>query len=100
MATKKTTRISYIEMNLDWLEGKAQELQDFCDQQPIGAIRDRFAQGKLTANIEAQVKCIRESLQDYIKIIAAIQTLKEKEATQKSLVRGDQELSPLESGEI
>jgi hypothetical protein len=97
MATKK---VSYIDMDLNWLEGKAEELRAYCDAKPIVKIKDRFAEGKLTANVEAQIKSIRETLQDYIKIITAIQQLKEKESVQKSLVRGDQELSPLESGEI
>lgn len=91
---------SYIDMELSWLEGKAEELRAYCDKENLAAIGDRFIDGKLTANVEAQIKSIRETLQDYIKIIEAIEKLREKEATKKMLVRGDQELSPFEEGEI
>ena|SRR5260221_5046303 len=97
MATKK---INYIEMELVWLEGKAEELRQYCDQTPVAKIVDRKIQGRMAATIEQQVKSIRDSLQDYIKIIEAIEKLREKEEIKKTAIRGDQELSPLESGEI
>lgn len=93
MATKK---VLYIEMELDWLEGKAEELRAYCDQTPIAQITDRRVQGKVAATIEQQIKSIRDTLQDYIKIIEAIGKLREKEESKKIATRGDQELSPLE----
>jgi len=106
MASKK---VNYIELELNWLEGKAEELRAYCDAKPIAALDDRFAY-KETRNggtipmciqtIEAQIKSIRETLQDYIKIIEAIDKLREKEETKKISTRGDQELSPLETGDV
>jgi ribosomal protein S2 len=98
MATKKSN--NYIEMELEWLERKAQELRDYCDVTPVAKIKDRIIGGRLTANIEQQIKSIRETLQDYIKIIDAIDRLRDKEASKSPQVRGDQELSPMEKGEI
>ncbi len=97
MATKKT---NYIEMELDWLEAKAEELRQYCDQTPIVSITDRRVSGRIAATIEQQIKSIRDTLQDYIKIIEAIEKLREKEETKKTAIRGDQELSPLESGDV
>ena len=98
MATKKNN--SYIEHELDWLEKKAKELKDYCDSNPINKIKDRIVSGRLMATIEIQAKCVRDTLQDYAKIIAAIDALREKEAAKGPSVRGDQELSPMEKGEI
>lgn len=98
MATKKSN--NYVEHDLDWLEKKAEELRSYCDSNPISKLKDRIVSGRLMATIEQQVKCIRDTLQDYAKIIEAIDKLREKEAAKAPSVRGDQELSPMEKGEI
>lgn len=98
MATKKLN--SYIEHELKWLDKKAEELKAYCDANPINKLRDRIVSGRLMATIEQQAKCVRDTLQDYAKIIAAIDSLREKEAAKSPQVRGDQELSPMEKGEI
>jgi len=106
MAVKK---VNYIEMELEWLEMKAEELRSYCDSNSIGSLVDRMAYKEtrgggvmpmLIQSKEAQIKSIRETLQDYIKIIEAIEKLREKEITKKMVTRGDQELTPIESGEI
>lgn len=97
MSSKKAN--NYIDMELDWLEKKAQELREYCDS-PISKIKDRIVSGRLMATIEQQVKSVRETLQDYAKIIEVIDKLREKEAAKGPSVRGDQELSPMEKGEI
>lgn len=106
MSTKK---VNYIEMELEWLEGKAEELRAYCDANNISTLVDRMAYKEtrgggvmpmIVATIEAQIKSIRDTLQDYIKVIEAIEKLREKEAVKKTAIRGDQELSPLESGDI
>lgn len=98
MATKKSN--SYIEMELTWLDKKAKELKEYCDNNPINKLKDRVIGGRLMATIEVQAKCVRDTLQDYAKIIEAIDKLREKEAAKGPQVRGNQELSPLEKGEI
>lgn len=106
MAAKKT---NYIEMELDWLEGKAEELRSYCDSNPLTGLQDRFAYRETRGGgsvpmciqtVEAQIKSIRDTLQDYIKIIEAIDKLREKEEVKRISTRGDQELSPLETGEV
>jgi hypothetical protein len=100
---------NYIEMELEWLEGKAEELRAYCDANPITHLEARMAYREvrgggmvpmIVETIGQQIKTIRDTLQDYIKIIEAIDRLREKEASKKMITRGDQELSPLESGAI
>ena len=98
MATKKTSN-SYIGMELEWLEKKAAEIREYCNQ-PIHKITDRKDGGKVIEKKENIIKSIRETLKDYILIVEAIDRLREKEEAKSPSVRGDQELSPLEKGEI
>jgi hypothetical protein len=99
MATKKGNN-SYVGMELEWLEKKATEIREYCNK-PIHKLTDRLgADGKVIAKIEDQVKSIRETLKDYILIVEAIDKLRDKEASKGPSVRGDQELSPFEKGEI
>lgn len=106
MAAKKT---NYIEMELEWLEKKANELREYCDANPITGLEARVMYKEtrgggvmpmVVETIGQQIKTIRDTLQDYIKIIEAIDKLREKEETKKIATRGDQELSPLETGEV
>lgn len=97
MAVKKSN--SYIEMELEWLEKKASEIREYCDQ-PIHKINDRKEGMRVIAKKEDIIKSIRETLKDYILIIEAIDKLRDKEASKGPSVRGDQELSPIEKGEI
>lgn len=98
MATKKTNN-SYIGMELEWLEKKAAEIREYCNQ-PIHKIADRKDGAKVIAKKEDIITSIRNTLKDYILIIEAIDRLREKEEAKGPSVRGDQELSPLERGEI
>jgi len=98
MATRKKN--SYIGQDLEWLEAKASELRKYCDENPVSDLRDRITAGKLTATIEQQIKCIRDTLKDYIDILAAIDELREKKEAKQSTVRGNHELSPLETKDI
>lgn len=97
MAVKKT---DYTDMELVWLENKMEELKAYCDKTPIDELKDRVVGNKVTANIEAQVKCIRETLHEYIKMKEALDKLREREGTKKPLVRGNVGLSPLEMRQI
>jgi hypothetical protein len=102
MATTKKN--NYIEMELEWLEAKAEEQRAFVDSMPLSLLKDRKDEGgeksKVVATIEAIHKNIRETLKDYALIIEAIAKLREKEETKKQLIRGTEELTPMESGEV
>lgn len=99
MSTKKRGNNSYIDMELDWLDKKATEIREYCDQ-PIHKIVDRKEGIRVIAKKEEIIKSIRETLKDYILIVEAIDKLRDKEASKGPSVRGDQELSPMEKGEI
>lgn len=98
MAVKKTNN-SYIGMELEWLDTKASEIREYCNQ-PIHKITDRKDGGKVIAKKEDIIKSIRETLKDYILIVEALDRLREKEESKAPSVRGDAELSPFEKGEI
>lgn len=100
---------NYVEMELEWLEGKSEELKRYVDGNPIDKLVDRVAWkeirggGKMpvvVSTIEQQIKSLRDTLADYIKIIDAINKMREVEAAKKKAVRGDQQLSPIEEGII
>lgn len=96
MATKKSN--NYIELELEWLDKKAAEIREYC-RQPIHKVVDRKDGDKVISKKEEIIRSMRETLKDYIQIIEALDRLREKE-TAKQEVRGDQELSPIEKGEI
>lgn len=98
MATRKKN--SYIGQDLKWLEEKAEQLKGYCDANPISQLTDRTSGGKVVSKIEDQIKCIRDTMKDYIDIMAAIEELREKKEAQKVSVRGNHELSPLELKDI
>jgi hypothetical protein len=100
---------NYIDMELNWLEGKAEEMRAYCDSHPLATVEDRIAMrvvkggGSMPvviASVEQIHKNIRDTLKDYAILIEAISKLREVEAQKKMLTRGDQELSPLEDGTI
>lgn len=98
MATKKKN--SYIGQDLEWLEAKAAAMKKYCDDRPYDELTDRIVAGKLVSKIEEQVKCIRDTLKDYIDIMAAIDELREKKEAKQQTARGNHELSPLETRDI
>lgn len=106
MATKKNT---YIDMDLEWLEMKAEEQRAYVDANPLPSLTDRMAYKETRgggsipmciASIEQQHKNIRETLKDYALIIEVIARLREKESAKKTIARGDATLTPLEEGNI
>jgi hypothetical protein len=105
MATSKT---NYVELELEWLENKAEDLKKYVDTNPINELKDRVnyktvkGGGQIpiiSSTIEQQIKSIRDTLQDYIKIIDAISKLREKDESAKKInARGNQTLTPMEMG--
>ncbi len=98
MASKKHP---YIEMELQWLKQKANEIKKYCDDRPLDQLKDRIGtKDRVVAKIEDQIKCIRETLKDYTLLLEAIAKLSEKEEVKKDSIRGGQTLTPFESGII
>jgi hypothetical protein len=107
MAVSK--RNNYIDMELEWLEMKAEELRSYVDSNPLSTLIDRIQNREtrgggvipmVVATIEQQHKNIRDTLKDYALIVEAIAKLREKEEQKKMLTRGDADLSPFEQGEF
>ena len=99
MATKKNN--AYLDMELEWLEARAEELKKFVESNPIDQLTDRITEKKVVATIEVQIDCLRDTLQDYIKIVEGINRLKSTAEDNPKLpgkraIRGDQSLSPIE----
>lgn len=91
----------YIDLKLEWLENKAEEWKKYCDDRPWDKLKDRTdVKGRVVSKVEDQIKCIRETMKDYVLILEAINNLSQKEEMKKSSPRGDQALSPIEAGEI
>lgn len=106
MATKKNT---YIDMELEWLEMKAEEQRAYVDANPLTNLIDRMSYKETRgggmipmciATIEQQHTNIRNTLKDYAMIIEVIARLREKESMKKTIARGDATLTPLEEGNI
>lgn len=106
MATAKT---SYIDLELDWLESKAEEMKAYVDKRPMEDLVDRViwkevkGGGRMpivAASVEQQITSHRAIMADYLKIVDAISKAREAEDVKKKAVRGNQTLSPLEQGLI
>lgn len=91
---------SYIQYELEVLEKKARELNDYVTARPFDKLKDRITGGKIAATEEAQLKALTTALKDYAEIVMVIDKLREKEEQKQINVRGDQTLSPFESGDI
>lgn len=94
---------SYIDLELEWLQNRAEDLKAYVDANPLVGLEDRLSY-KTTSNggsipmvvssIENQIKCIRDTLKDYAYLCEAIDKLREKEDA-KIKARGGQERSGL-----
>jgi|SRR6185437_12447659 len=105
-ATKKNT---YISVELDWAEGKLKEWKDYVDANPLQELKHEIewkptSKGGLIpmviATKQAQIKCLRDTLKEYIALSEVVDRLREKEDAKEITSRGDQSLSPFERGEI
>lgn len=106
MAGKKKELL--IEYELEFLETKLAELKDYIEQNPYSSLSDRMAYretrggGAIPMCIstkENQRKDLTQALKDYAEILRTVESMREREANKKE-IRGSQELSPNESGEI
>lgn len=106
MATQKKNK--YIEQDLEWLEAKLEEHKAFIDARPISLLKDRKgtrpskwgASEYIIASIEKQREDLSKALVEYSQILAIIKDLREDTAKKKMLTRGNEELTPFESGQI
>lgn len=102
---KKNT---YVDSDLDWLEQRLADIKSSVDANPYHKIKDRKvsldgpngAAEKVSATIETQQKSIREALKDYALIVEAVSKLRQLEDEKDKKIRGNEDLTPMESGDI
>lgn len=108
MAVQKKNK--YIEQDIEWLEKKLSDHKAFVDARPFAKLKDRYEKklnkdglevnGRLVASIEAQRQDLSKALAEVASLLEAIDKLKTEEEKKKMAIRGDEELTPMESGEI
>lgn len=101
MATKKTNYIGY---DLEWLEKKCKQLQDWVEEKLDGGIKDRIevyesTRGnpiiKVISSEETQIKCLRDTLKELPNMLMEINRLRKianEENTDDNKVRGDHDV--------
>jgi len=94
MAVKKQI---YIEAELDWAEQKLKEWKAYVDDNPFQDMKDRV-EWKLTkaggsmpmvvATIESQIKCVRDTMKEYLVLLDDVNKKREAEEAKKKDVKG------------
>jgi flagellar motility protein MotE (MotC chaperone) len=106
MAEKKN---KYIEQDLEWLRAKVDDMKRYVDDRPVSNLTDRMGHRTVKGGgiipyviqtIEAQRQDLAKALKEIAEILDAISKLEKAEENKKLLVRGGEELTPMESGEI
>jgi len=99
MAAKKAN--TYINADLDWSEEQLKKWRNYIDNNPIDQLKDRMDY-KETKNggmvrtviqsIEGQIKCIQDTMKNYLTLLEVVDKLREREG-QKVQLRGDTEMN-------
>lgn len=92
-----------INKELDWLEKRAEQIKKYVDDNPYNLVEDRvhrsmdkFGNEKITIiqKIEVTQKALRDSMKEYVEILARIDILREEEKKKKEVAaRGSTELN-------
>lgn len=107
MATKKKN--SYIEKPLDWLKKKIEEMQEYVDDRPVNELKDRMGSRLMKGGgqmpyviqtIEAQRSDLSKAIIEISQMLAAVKELETAEEKKSLATRGNEELTPMESGEL
>lgn len=106
MAIKKN---NYIGADLDFAEEQLLQWRKYMEDNPIDKIEDRWGKKEMpkggfamvvTSTREQQIKCVQDTMAKYLQLADVINGLREAEEKKKIQTRGDQELSPMESGDV
>lgn len=98
MAAKKEI---YIEAELEWANLKLEEWRAYVDNNPIQELKDRIewkptAKGgvmpMVIASIEAQIKCIRDTMKEYLVLLKQVNDMRAEEEKKKEYARGGHEV--------
>jgi hypothetical protein len=96
MAAKKQT---FIDVELQWAEDQLATWKQYIDDHPIEDLKHEVV-GKTVVTIQVQGKFIQETMKNYLNLLAQVDAMRKDEETKKISVRGNQELTPMERGEI
>jgi hypothetical protein len=97
MAAKKEI---YISAELEWAEEKLHEWREYVDNNPIAGLKDRIewkptskggALPMVIASMEAQIKCIRDTMKEYLLLLEQVNKMREIEEKKKE-ARGDSDI--------
>lgn len=95
MATAK--KQIYINTELEWAEQKLQEWKQYVDDNPFQHMKDRIefkptAKGGLIpmviASIESQIKCVRDTMKEYLVLLEQVDKMRQAEEHKKKDVKG------------
>ena len=94
MATKRQT---YINAELEWAEQKLLEWKQYVDDNPFQSMKDRIewkptSKGGMIpmviASIESQIKCVRDTMKEYLVLLEQVDKMRQTEEHKKKDVKG------------
>lgn len=96
MATKKIKPENFIGVDLDWAEEQLVTWKKYVSDNPFEAMKDRISWKEtkgggqipiVVATIESQQKNVRDTMKDYLSLLAVVNELREKEAKKEVNLR-------------
>jgi hypothetical protein len=94
MATRRQT---YINAELEWAEQKLLEWKQYVDDNPFQSMKDRIewkptSKGGMIpmviASIESQIKCVRDTMKEYLVLLEQVDKMRQTEEHKKKDVKG------------
>ena len=94
----------YINAELEWAEQKLVEWKNYVDSNPFHEMKDRIewkptAKGGMmpmvVASIEAQIKCVRDTMKEYLLLLEQVEKMRQAEEHKKK--RSEEHTSELQS---
>src|SRR5690606_36097601 len=87
----------YISAELEWAEEKLLEWREYIDANPIPQLEDRVewkptskggAMPMVIASIESQIKCLRDTMKEYLALLEVVNKMRGEEEKREQLARG------------
>lgn len=90
----------YILEEINWAETKLLEWKEYVDGNPIARLRDRIhmkqtktgSMPMIVASIEQQIKCLRDTMKEYIVLLETVNKMRKAEEFKKKEMRGGSDL--------
>lgn len=87
----------YIEAEISWANEKLQQWKEYVDSNPLATLTDRIAYKQMkgggtmpmvVANIESQIKCIRDTMKEYLVLLEQVNKMRQVEESKQKEARG------------